>query len=221
MRDLASPGEKSPPPSQDPLPAVQYNGNMDNSSTTTSTSFEVPETLTTLLHWATEHFHRLPGSAILLRYIKSSHQNDPVRSALELFLVIFAIRYLLAPKYSTKASKVVLTEDVSLVLLIILGHEERVEGMIVGQRIVAKHVEDTVADMVVLQEIDELVEDWTPEPLVGKITPFEEQELEKRQVIVGYVVPHLSLCSHSEPNNLRKIKNNQQLGFAGGHPPNY
>jgi serine palmitoyltransferase len=31
-----------------------------------------------------------------------------------------------------------------------------------------------------------LVEDWTPEPLVAKITPFEEAEIEKRAVIVGY-----------------------------------
>lgn len=39
------------------------------------------------------------------------------------------------------------------------------------------------------QEVDELVEDWTPEPLVAKVTPFEEAVLEKRPVIVGYVNP--------------------------------
>jgi hypothetical protein len=37
------------------------------------------------------------------------------------------------------------------------------------------------------QEIDELVDDWTPEPLVAPPTPFEELENEKRPVIVGYV----------------------------------
>ena len=47
-------------------------------------------------------FHRVPGSAIILRYIRSSYQNDPVRSAVELFLFLFAIRYLLAPKYSVR-----------------------------------------------------------------------------------------------------------------------
>ena len=46
--------------------------------------------------------HSLPGSSILLRYIKSSYQNDPIRSAIELFLFLFAVRYLLAPKYSTQ-----------------------------------------------------------------------------------------------------------------------
>ena len=66
------------------------------------------------LHTASEQFHRLPGSAIFLRYVKSSYQNDPVRSAVELFLVLFAIRYLLAPTYSTKRGVVRLSEEVSL-----------------------------------------------------------------------------------------------------------
>lgn len=58
---------------------------------------------------------QIPGSAILLRYIKSSYQNDPVRSAVELFLFLFAVRYLLSPKYSTQKKKqVTLTEDVGV-----------------------------------------------------------------------------------------------------------
>lgn len=36
-----------------------------------------------------------------------------------------------------------------------------------------------------VQEIDELVEEWTPEPLVAAPTPFEELDNEKRPVIVG------------------------------------
>jgi serine palmitoyltransferase len=58
-----------------------------------------------------EQFQRIPGSAIAVRYIKSSYQNDPVRSAIELFLFLFAVRYLLAPKYSTQ-KKVQLTDAV-------------------------------------------------------------------------------------------------------------
>ncbi len=61
---------------------------------------------------ASEQFQKIPGSAIFLRYVKSSYQNDPVRSAVELFLVLFAIRYLLAPKYSTKPNYVKLSEEV-------------------------------------------------------------------------------------------------------------
>jgi hypothetical protein len=35
------------------------------------------------------------------------------------------------------------------------------------------------------QEIDELVDEWQPEPLVAKLTPFEEADAERLPVIVG------------------------------------
>lgn len=47
------------------------------------------------------NFQKLPGSAMIVRYIQSSYQNDPVRSAIELVLVLFFIRYLMSPSYST------------------------------------------------------------------------------------------------------------------------
>lgn len=59
-------------------------------------------------------FQKVPGSAVLVRYIQSSYQNDPVRSAIELVLVLFFIRYLLSPSYSThKQNYVKLNQDVS------------------------------------------------------------------------------------------------------------
>lgn len=59
------------------------------------------------------HAAQVPGAAIIHRYVRSSYQNDPVRSVIELFLVIFAIRYLLAPAYSTKKKgQVRLSEEV-------------------------------------------------------------------------------------------------------------
>jgi len=73
---------------------------------------DAQEYLTTLVRSTSEQFHKIPGSAIFLRYVKSSYQNDPIRSAVELFLVLFAIRYLLAPKYSTKPNYVKLSDDV-------------------------------------------------------------------------------------------------------------
>lgn len=92
------------------------------------------------------YLRRVPGSAILLRYIKSNYQNDPVRSAVELFLFLFAVRYLLAPKYSTrKENYVKLRED----------------------------------------EIDELVEEWQPEPLVAEPLELEQIDLDRTPVIVG------------------------------------
>ena len=58
-------------------------------------------------------FRRVPGSSILLRYVKNSYQNDPIRSVVELCLFLFAVRYLLAPRYSTKQKSMDLTEEVS------------------------------------------------------------------------------------------------------------
>ena len=40
-------------------------------------------------------FYKIPGSQVLARYVKSSHQNDPGRTALEIILLVFAIRTLL------------------------------------------------------------------------------------------------------------------------------
>lgn len=47
------------------------------------------------LNQLTDLFHRIPGSPIILRYIKSSYQNDPYRSLLEVLLLAYAIRTLL------------------------------------------------------------------------------------------------------------------------------
>jgi len=66
-----------------------------------------------LLNDAVIAFHKVPGSAVLIRYVQSSYQNDPIRSAIELVLVIFFIRYLLAPSYPThKQNFIKLGEDV-------------------------------------------------------------------------------------------------------------
>lgn len=92
-----------------------------------------------------EQFHRLPGSAMVLRYIRSSHQDDPIRSALELSLFLFAVRYLLTPKVRQDKTYVKLTEE----------------------------------------EVDELIEDWQPEPLVAPLTEGEAYEIEKLPVIQG------------------------------------
>ena len=106
---------------------------------------EMQRLLSEYLHELANLFHRVPGSAIFLRYVKSSYQNDPIRSAVELFLFLFAVRYLLAPKYSTKPGVVQLSDD----------------------------------------EVDDLVDEWTPEPLVGMPSALEEMEVEKRAVLVG------------------------------------
>ena len=123
---------------------------------------DVQNWLNDILKEVSIQFQRVPGSAIFLRYVKSSYQNDPVRSAVELFLVLFAIRYLAAPAYSTqKKSYVALSEEAC----------DLPSG--IGQLLTS------------FKEVDELVDEWTPEPLVAPQTSFEEAENEKRPVIVG------------------------------------
>lgn len=109
---------------------------------------EIQAQVAVLLREASQTFQKVPGSAVLIRYVQASYQNDPIRSIFELFLLIFFIRYLLSPSYATNDSNYVkLSED----------------------------------------EIEELVEEWQPEPLVGKQNTTEELEMEKLPVIVGYV----------------------------------
>merc|ERR1712000_392966 len=111
----------------------------------------------------TSTFQKVPGSAMLIRYIQSSYQDDPVRSAIELVLVIFFIRYLLSPSYATHTGNFVkLTEE----------------------------------------EIDDLVDEWTPEPLVAPQTSFEEAERERIPVIVGPTGPKSKLSNGRTVTNL-------------------
>ncbi|ODA77126.1 hypothetical protein RJ55_07644 [Drechmeria coniospora] len=109
------------------------------------------------------NFQKVPGSAVLVRYIQSSYQNDPVRSAIELVLVLFFIRYLLSPSYSThKQNFVSLRED----------------------------------------EIDELIDDWVPEPLVAEQTALEEAEAERLPIISGPTGPKVKLSNGRTVTNL-------------------
>ncbi|KAK4231942.1 serine palmitoyltransferase 1 [Podospora fimiseda] len=124
---------------------------------------EVQTLVSEYLDKAATAFQQVPGSAVLIRYVRSSYQNDPVRSAIELVLVIFFIRYLLSPSYSTsKVNYVKLTDD----------------------------------------EIDELVEEWQPEPLVPKQTALEEAEMDKLPVLVGPTGPKSKLANGKTVTNL-------------------
>ncbi|KAH7243191.1 serine palmitoyltransferase component [Fusarium solani] len=109
------------------------------------------------------YFHKVPGSAVLTRYIQSSYQNDPVRSAIELVLLLYFIRYLLSPSYSTRKENFVkLRED----------------------------------------EIEELIDEWTPEPLVTEQTSFEVAESERLPVLVGPTGPKSKLSNGRTVTNL-------------------
>lgn len=94
-------------------------------------------------------FHRIPGSPILVRYVKSSYQNDPYRSLLELFLVAFAVRTLL--KGRTR------------------GDGESKNWVKLTDK-----------------EVDELVDEWQPLPLVDEpATGLEQTILPSLPVVQG------------------------------------
>ncbi|KAK9469897.1 pyridoxal phosphate-dependent transferase [Lipomyces arxii] len=108
-------------------------------------------------------FNRIPGSAIVLRYVQSSYQNDPIRTFLELCLFLFAVRYFLASKYSvTKKDFIKLTT----------------------------------------KEVDELVNEWTPEPLVASMTEAQQVDISKIPVIVGGTGPKVKLTTGRSVWNL-------------------
>jgi hypothetical protein len=87
--------------SPDPREAIdeqEQDHKAENTSAMENTSTTLEPVLAFLAHsLATMEttFNKLPGSAVIQRYVKSSHQNDPGRTLLELILIIFAIRTLL------------------------------------------------------------------------------------------------------------------------------
>ena len=95
----------------------------------------------TLFH-AASVLETIPLSDIVVRYVKNSYSGDPFRIILELFLIFFTARYLLAKKYRIKNNPVQLTE----------------------------------------KEIDELVQDWKPTPLVPEMDAFDQDWLDKTPV---------------------------------------
>ncbi|RIB16165.1 pyridoxal phosphate-dependent transferase [Gigaspora rosea] len=110
-------------------------------------------------------YSRIPGSGILLKYIKNSHQNDPFRTFLEALLVLFAIIYLFTKRYRTDNNLIELTPS----------------------------------------EVEELVEEWQPEPLVPTITESQRIELDKTPILNGPQGPRIKLVN---------CKNNSLMNFA-------
>ncbi|KAF5350560.1 hypothetical protein D9756_008578 [Leucocoprinus leucothites] len=122
----------------------------------TSTTLEpILDFLARTLTTAETTFNKLPGSAVIQRYVKSSHQNDPGRTILELILFIFAVRTLLQSR--TRADKNFIQ----------------------------------FSD----KEVDELVDEWTPEPLAQSLTPQEENDLAAVPIISGPNGPKPKLAS--------------------------
>lgn len=136
-------------------------------------------------------FFQIPGSAVVARYVKSSHQNDPGRTILELILAIFVIRTIFQSRSRrTEKGRVVLTEKVNYYSF--------------------RFYNISRANSRSSQEIDELVDDWVPEPLTQPLSAADEAELASVPVIVGASGPRPKLQS-----NGKTVLNLSSFNFAG------
>ncbi|KAG8857066.1 serine palmitoyltransferase component [Tulasnella sp. 330] len=121
---------------------------------------------------AQKTFTAIPGSPIVVRYVRSSYQNDPGRSVLELILVIFAVRTLMQSRTRSRSQK---------------GYVKLSE-----------------------KEVDELVDEWVPEPLVPPMDEDEYAELAAMPVIAGPSGPRPKLAS-----NGKTVLNLASYNFTG------
>lgn len=85
----------------------------------------------------------VPGGLIILRYLKSSYKDDPIRSLFEFSLFLFALHYFFSSKKKENKSELVKFSK---------------------------------------REIDDLVEEWSPEPLVDEVTDLERWRLKENHV---------------------------------------
>lgn len=99
----------------------------------------------TTYKWAYVAYESVPGHQIIYKYIRSSYQHDPWRTALECCLVLFIVYYVFKKKYrpDSKNGRIKLSP----------------------------------------REVDELVQEWEPEPLAPKLRPHQQLVLDKIPVI--------------------------------------
>ena len=146
------------------------------------------------LSTAEKTFYSLPGSHVIERYVRSSHQNDPGRTFLELVLVVLVIRTLLQSRTRTDRNGRNFIEFSDKVRIQTRPHFQR------------------TLNMVHTQEVDELVDEWVPEPLTRDLDPFEEAELAAVPVVAGANGPRPKLTNGKAVWNLASFN---WTGLAG------
>ncbi|KAI8851862.1 pyridoxal phosphate-dependent transferase [Chytridium lagenaria] len=143
-------------------PFGNLNGQMV-SNTAKDVAQQIIVAVNTTFTVAAQVYSAIPGSQVVYKYIKDSHQNDPLRTALEGALIVFMIWYFFMKKYKPDSK-----DDVKLTE----------------------------------KEIQELCDDWEPEPLVPLLSDFQRSELDKLPVITGPAGPKVKLADGKERINL-------------------
>lgn len=157
---------------QDTLPST-----MNATSNSAEAMTEAVSLMYTALELAEQTFHKLPGSSVLTRYVKSSHRDDPGRTILEILLFLFVVRTWLQSRTRTeRAGKH------------FIQFSSKVGGALAGTVLARSALTRA------LQEIDDLVDEWVPEPLCEALNENEQAELAAVPVIVGAQGPRVKLA---------------------------
>ena len=113
----------------------------------------------------------IPGSRMIFRYVRASHQNDPFRTLLEILLVVFMFWYFGRKQQKPGFNDLELTPKVNSHADLEWAHRQFSTDIVRGA----------------IQEVQELIDEWEPEPLVPPLTDFQKAELEKLPIITGCV----------------------------------
>ena len=133
---------------------------MNNASTTLEPLFNFLEyTVTT----AQVIFDKLPGSAVIQRYVKISHQNDPGRTLLEIILIVFAIRTTTISYTSRKEWQTF--------------HKVQPKRMSLNRSNQPNFVLKFLFFSFSHQQIHELVDEWIPEPLAQPLSIIDNRTI--------------------------------------------
>ncbi|KAH9009372.1 serine palmitoyltransferase [Lactarius deliciosus] len=139
-------------------------------------------------------FYKIPGSHVVARYINSSHQNDPGRTVLEVLLALFAIRTLLQSR--TRADN---------------GEKHFIQFSETVHPLAGHLSADPRSTP---QEVDELVDEWTPEPLGAPLTPEEQSDLASVPVVSG-ANGHRPKLANTGKQVLNLVLNLASYNFTG------
>ncbi|KAL2916763.1 serine palmitoyltransferase component [Polyrhizophydium stewartii] len=125
------------------------------------TAYQLVMAVNTTYAVAAQLYTSIPGARIVYKYVKASYQNDPYRTLLEVGLVVFMVWYWFNRRYKPGSNDVKLTDKLTATA---------------SDNNIARRTQ---------QEIQELIDEWEPEPLVPPLTAFQREELDKLPVLTS------------------------------------
>ncbi|KAI8621126.1 pyridoxal phosphate-dependent transferase [Chytriomyces sp. MP71] len=124
--------------------------------------------------FAYDVYTKVPGAAVVYKYIRDSHQNDPFRTFVEVIFVVVMAWYFFNNK-PNNPNDVKLTE----------------------------------------KEVQDLCDEWEPEPLVPSLSEFQNSDLENMAVVAGAAGLKVKLADGKERLN---FASNNFIGVMNSEP---